>query len=326
MFEMLTGDPPFYASNSKKLYQMIMTKKPKYPRWLSSECVSLMKGFLERNVERRLGSGKSTMFKAKGVRAIKEHAYFKGLSWYDLADMSITPPLHPSVCNAEDVSNFSDEYTSQAVIDSPVTRKMKRHLDQAPPDIFDGFSYVAPGLALPPPANTWAKVLQKSLNEEADDCCDHAEEGSAVLGVASVVEEGAAGAQEEEKEHESKAAEVQGGDAIEEDDDDPDAPDNWESLLSDEDDEEKEVTEHVEDVVVQEEDDDPDAPGEWEALLEEGEEDGCNDADVEEEHRASQHLRSEVTLKASTSIASSSSTPLSSRELVSTLAQPTSDL
>ena len=49
LYEMLTGDPPFYAPNSKKLYKKIMTTKPKYPRWLSGECHSVLKGFLERN-------------------------------------------------------------------------------------------------------------------------------------------------------------------------------------------------------------------------------------------------------------------------------------
>ena len=44
LFEMLTGDPPFFARDTKQLYKKIMREKPKYPRWLSSPCHSLLKG------------------------------------------------------------------------------------------------------------------------------------------------------------------------------------------------------------------------------------------------------------------------------------------
>jgi serine/threonine protein kinase len=58
LFEKMTGDPPFYANNRKKLYQMIMNKNPKFPSWISSCCNKLLKGLLDRNVERRLGSAR----------------------------------------------------------------------------------------------------------------------------------------------------------------------------------------------------------------------------------------------------------------------------
>lgn len=47
------------------------------PRWLSGEAHSLIKSLLERNVSKRLGGGKSSMFVVKGVQAIKRHAFFK---------------------------------------------------------------------------------------------------------------------------------------------------------------------------------------------------------------------------------------------------------
>jgi hypothetical protein len=47
------------------------------PRWLSSEAHSLIKTLLERNVSKRLGGGKSSMFVVKGVQALKRHPFFK---------------------------------------------------------------------------------------------------------------------------------------------------------------------------------------------------------------------------------------------------------
>lgn len=47
------------------------------PRWLSSDAHSLLKSLLERNVTKRLGAGKSSMFVIRGVQALKSHSFFK---------------------------------------------------------------------------------------------------------------------------------------------------------------------------------------------------------------------------------------------------------
>jgi p70 ribosomal S6 kinase len=45
---------------------------------------SLLKGLLERNVQKRLGSTKSTMFEVGGVAALKAHRFFKGIIHWQL--------------------------------------------------------------------------------------------------------------------------------------------------------------------------------------------------------------------------------------------------
>jgi ribosomal protein S6 kinase beta len=77
VFEMLVGDPPFVAKDKKKLSEKIMNERVQFPSYLTSACHSLLKGLLERNVEKRLGCAKSTMFKTKGVSELKQHAFFK---------------------------------------------------------------------------------------------------------------------------------------------------------------------------------------------------------------------------------------------------------
>ena len=48
-----------------------------FPKYLSPTSCSLLKGLLERNVDKRLGCGKSTMYQVRGVAALKQHAFFK---------------------------------------------------------------------------------------------------------------------------------------------------------------------------------------------------------------------------------------------------------
>lgn len=99
-YEMLTGRPPFKSKNAAELQKRILTAKVtprcsrvcsntlftstvvtmvqlQLPKWLSSEAHSLLKSLLERNVSKRLGGGKSTMFVVRGVRALKSHPFFR---------------------------------------------------------------------------------------------------------------------------------------------------------------------------------------------------------------------------------------------------------
>ena len=110
LYELLTGDPPFRAKDSKRLCEKIMQDRVRWraavprsvvdydrrsipvgallsvtqlllPKYLSPTCHSLLKGLLERNVEKRLGCGKSSMFQTRGVSALKQHPFFKVLPW-----------------------------------------------------------------------------------------------------------------------------------------------------------------------------------------------------------------------------------------------------
>ena len=76
IFEMLTGDPPFDHKDRKKLYQKIMSENPKFPSYLTASCIKLLRGLLDRNVERRLGAAKSSMFEVRGVSEVKKSPFF----------------------------------------------------------------------------------------------------------------------------------------------------------------------------------------------------------------------------------------------------------
>uniref|UniRef100_M4C5S0 Protein kinase domain-containing protein n=1 Tax=Hyaloperonospora arabidopsidis (strain Emoy2) TaxID=559515 RepID=M4C5S0_HYAAE len=115
IYEMVTGYPPFRHKNRKKLHQKILNEKLSLPKWLGSETHSILKQLLERNVDKRLGSGKSTMFQVKGVQAIKKHAFFRDIDWGLLEQKKVQPPILPNVVNSTDTTYFSEEFTTQDV-------------------------------------------------------------------------------------------------------------------------------------------------------------------------------------------------------------------
>lgn len=41
----------------------------------------MLKGLLERNVQKRLGAARSTMFEVGGVSALKAHRFFNKIDW-----------------------------------------------------------------------------------------------------------------------------------------------------------------------------------------------------------------------------------------------------
>ena len=69
MYEMMAGQPPFEADNEDDLFESILHDDVLYPVWLSKEAVSILKGFMQKNVGKRLGCvkvktriGKKTCF------------------------------------------------------------------------------------------------------------------------------------------------------------------------------------------------------------------------------------------------------------------------
>ena len=97
LYEMLTGSPPFTqkgkGASCEKLFKMILNERVKLPSYLTRTCHGILRGLLERNVQRRLGCFKSTMFKKGGVDAIKMHPFFDSIDWNKLYAKKLRPPI-----------------------------------------------------------------------------------------------------------------------------------------------------------------------------------------------------------------------------------------
>ncbi|CAB4061628.1 PRKCE [Lepeophtheirus salmonis] len=126
--------PPFEADNEDDLFESILHDDVLYPVWLSREAVSILKGFMQKNVSKRLGC----VAAHGGEEAIKGHSFFKGLNWKDLEARKIKPPFKPKIKSKKDAMNFDTEFTKEDPVLTPVNAEIVRTINQ---EEFKGFSF-----------------------------------------------------------------------------------------------------------------------------------------------------------------------------------------
>jgi len=131
LYEMLVGLPPFYSENMNEMYELILKAPLKFPSFVPSDAQSLLKGLLERDEGKRLGSGTSD------YKEIQQHPFFSSMDWEKLYQRKIKPPFIPEKSTDETKAEyFDEEFTSEQVKDS---------FAQVPSDKvstnFDEFSY-----------------------------------------------------------------------------------------------------------------------------------------------------------------------------------------
>ncbi|KAI4336069.1 hypothetical protein L6164_014644 [Bauhinia variegata] len=131
LYEMLTGKPPYTHSDRKKLQEKIIKEKMKLPPYLSSEAHSLLKGLLQKDPAKRLGSG------AHGDEQIKRHKWFRSINWKKLEAREVQPKFKPDVNGEDCTANFDRCWTEMPAEDSPAPTPTAG-------DHFQGYTYVAP--------------------------------------------------------------------------------------------------------------------------------------------------------------------------------------
>ena len=138
IYEMLAGQPPFDGEDEDELFNSILEQTVSFPRSLSKEAISIIKGFLTKNPNRRLGSGET------GEQDIRDHVFFKYIDWIKLFKLEIQPPFKPKVKSKRSHENFDPEFTEEATRLTPIDRNFIQHVDQR---VFQGFSFVNPTYA-----------------------------------------------------------------------------------------------------------------------------------------------------------------------------------
>ncbi|CAB1317772.1 unnamed protein product, partial [Coregonus sp. 'balchen'] len=114
IFEMLVGESPFPGDDEEEVFDSIVNDEVRYPRFLSTEAISIMRRLLRRSPERRLGAGE------RDAEEVKKHLFFR---------------------DSNDVSNFDNEFTSEAPILTPP--REPRALSRNEQDMFSDFDYIA---------------------------------------------------------------------------------------------------------------------------------------------------------------------------------------
>lgn len=131
LFEMLSGQPPYTHTNRQKLQQRIINEKVKLPPFLTTEAHSLLKGLLQKEPLKRLGSG------TKGSDEIKSHKWFRSINWKKIEARESLPKFKPDVTGKDCTANFDRCWTAMPPDDSPApTPTAGEH--------FQGYTYVAP--------------------------------------------------------------------------------------------------------------------------------------------------------------------------------------
>ncbi|KAK1198024.1 PKN2 kinase, partial [Pygoscelis papua] len=113
IYEMLVGESPFPGDDEEEVFDSIVNDEVRYPRFLSSEALSIIRKLLRKCPERRLGAGE------KDAEEIKIQAFFKEIDWDALLARTLKPPFVPTLRDPTDISNFDEEFTSQKPILTP---------------------------------------------------------------------------------------------------------------------------------------------------------------------------------------------------------------
>lgn len=135
IFEMLVGESPFPGDDEEEVFDSIVNDEVRYPRFLSTEAIAIMRRLLRRTPERRLGASE------KDAEDVRKQPFFRDMNWDDLLARKVRPPFVPSVRHAEDVSNFDEEFTSEEPVLTPP--KEARPLSSEEQVLFADFNYTA---------------------------------------------------------------------------------------------------------------------------------------------------------------------------------------
>eukprot|EP00286_Rhodomonas_abbreviata_P026010 CAMPEP_0181291732 /NCGR_PEP_ID=MMETSP1101-20121128/2127_1 /TAXON_ID=46948 /ORGANISM="Rhodomonas abbreviata, Strain Caron Lab Isolate" /LENGTH=510 /DNA_ID=CAMNT_0023396149 /DNA_START=250 /DNA_END=1778 /DNA_ORIENTATION=+ len=176
IYEMLVGLPPFYNKNTRVAYEQLLTKEFEFPSSMSDDAKHLLKGLLQRNPSRRLGSKVSEHEKSHdGVSQIKSDPWFASVDFDKVLAMEVEPPFKPKVKNMLDVSNFAGSYTAQSISLSEEDEEGAK--EGGPHKLFKDFSYVAPVAPVFQPEGQEAlDIGSGSAEEEAPPISPHRKE------------------------------------------------------------------------------------------------------------------------------------------------------
>jgi len=141
IYEMLAGKPPFMHREIKQLHRKILTEKPKWPSVFGPGAIQILRGLLERQVPRRLGASKATMFEVGGVAALKSQPFFCRVEWQPLHRRECPAPFL-SMSNQGTLANVSGQVILQGQTPSYTTASDANGSDQS--SIVD-FEYIREG-------------------------------------------------------------------------------------------------------------------------------------------------------------------------------------
>ena len=125
IYELLYGNTPFYNIDKNRMFDLINTGSISFPKYIqiegenkprhykiSDDAKNLITKLLEKDPGTRLGR--------KGLKEIKKHPFFSGISFDDLRKKKSKAPFKPTIDKDDITSNFDEEYLNMEISESPI--------------------------------------------------------------------------------------------------------------------------------------------------------------------------------------------------------------
>lgn len=122
LFEMNAGYPPFYANDSMRTYEKIVSGKYRCPSAFSTDLRDLIRNILQVDISHRYGVMRN------GVMDFKNHKWFKGIEWDSILNCRTQSPFIPKYKSPGDTTNF-DRYEDEPMIESSHCRFESEFID-----------------------------------------------------------------------------------------------------------------------------------------------------------------------------------------------------
>ena len=126
IYELLYGNTPFFNMDKTRMFDLINNGSISYPKFIqiegedkprnykvSDEAKNLISKLLEKDPGTRMGRN--------GIKEVKKHPFFSGISFDDLKKKKIKAPFKPNIPKDEKdiTSNFDEEYLNLEISESP---------------------------------------------------------------------------------------------------------------------------------------------------------------------------------------------------------------
>ncbi|XP_032597188.1 putative protein kinase C delta type homolog isoform X2 [Drosophila grimshawi] len=139
LYEMLIGQSPFSGCDEDELFWSICNEIPWFPVYISAEATGILRGLLEKDYTKRIGSQYSP------AGDIADHLFFRPIEWNLLEKRQIEPPFKPQVKHPLDTQYFDRVFTRERVRLTPIDKEILASMDQKQ---FHGFTYTNPHITL----------------------------------------------------------------------------------------------------------------------------------------------------------------------------------
>jgi len=174
LYEMMTGEAPWWHKEQKELQRKIAHTKLRLPSWFTNEAKALIKGLLTKDPAQRLGVLPGSETCLSDFPSLKGHPFFRNLNWKLLLMCKLEAPFVPTL-NAEDpandVSNFDSKYTLEAPVLSPLRRPLSTEMAEQ-------FEAISLAYSSPEIRHSLCHSLRDSLRASRFSCDSDSSRGS----------------------------------------------------------------------------------------------------------------------------------------------------